>query len=79
MEDEMLLLILLFILLTLFPPPLDNDKGGTMPTMPEREEPPSGIRDVGLPKAEDEVGGLINFNPLVNEGIDDDGEVVRCC
>ena len=49
-----------------------------MPTMPEREEPPSGIiRDVGLPKAEDEVGGLINFNPLVNEGIDDDGEVVR--
>ena len=78
MEDEMLLLILLFILLMLFPPPLD-DKGGTMPTMPEREEPPSGIRDVGLPKAEDEVGGLINFNPLVNEGIDDDGEVVRCC
>ena len=60
----------------LFPlPPLNEPEMGVVVVA----ESPSGSRLVGLPNVDEETGGLINFNPLVSEGIDDEGDGGRCC
>ena len=59
----------------LFPlPPLNEPEMGVV-------EAPSGSSVVGLPRVEEDVGGLISFNPLVREGIEDEGDDDRwpCC